>query len=492
MLPVPTLQAVSFAALLLAASVGLAAAPTRAAEQPNIVFILSDDVGYGDLSCYGQQNFQTPRIDRMAAQGLRFSQHYSGSTVCAPSRACLLTGQHTGRVHQRGNGPVRFREDPRDVTIATRLKAAGYDTAMIGKSGLACRSQDGGLPGRKGFDHFFGFLDHAAAHRYYPKHLWRNGAKVAYPNNRGKEGEDYSGDLFLADTLRYLDERAGADRPFFLHLAVQQSHADLQVPDAWRQKFLGRYDEPRVKKSGNYRYEPNPKATYAAMMAYLDDTVGQVLDRLQSLGLAEDTLVLFASDNGAMSEGHWRSEYFQSSGPLRGGKRDLYEGGIRTPLIAWWPGTVTPGGQSDHLSAFWDFAPTACELAGLPPLTAEETDGISYAATLRGDAAAQRQHGLLYWEFYERGGKQAVRLGGGDSRWKGVRLQVGRDRNGPIELYDLQADLGETTDVAAEHPEVVQRVSRAMDAAHTPSPIFKFGGQKAKKGIKGKRPQQKT
>ncbi|MEM6798952.1 MAG: arylsulfatase [Planctomycetota bacterium] len=443
-----------------------------AADQPNIIFILCDDVGYGDLGCYGQKNFQTPRIDQMAAEGLRFTQHYAGSTVCAPSRACLLAGQHTGRVYQRANGPSHFREDPLDLTIATRLKSAGYHTAMIGKSGLACSSKDGGLPNRKGFDYFFGFADHGAAHRYYPEFLWRNGTRVIYPKNHGQEGKDYSGDQFLAETLAYLDDRAALEEPFFLHLSLQQAHADLQVPEAWRQKFLGKYDEPELTPGGHYRFEPNPKATFAAMMSYLDDTIGQVLDRLRSLGLAEDTLVLFASDNGAMSEGYWSREHFNSSGPLRGGKRDLYEGGVRTPMIAWQPGSIEAGRETDHISAFWDFPATACELAGLPPLKPEESDGISYAATLRGEPSGQREHEYLYWEFYEQGGKQAVRLAGKDSRWKGVRLNVSRDRNTPIELYDLSVDLGETTDVAAEHPEVVARIKAVMKEAHTDSPVF--------------------
>lgn len=465
--------------LVVFVAAGSSAAQPRA-SQPNIIFILSDDVGYGDLGCYGQTNFTTPRLDRMAAEGLRFTQHYAGSTVCAPSRACLLAGQHTGHVHQRSNGPYHFREDPHDITIATRLQAAGYHTAMIGKSGLACNSDDGGLPNRKGFDHFFGYTSHRAAHRYYPEYVWRNGDRVEYPNNHGKEGSKYSGDQFLADTLRYLDERSAAREPFFLHLSLQQSHADLQVPDEWRRRFLGKYDEPNVEKQpdAHYRYESNPKATYAAMMTYLDDTVGQVLDKLRELGMAEQTVVFFASDNGAMSEGHWHLDYFNCSGPLRGGKRDLYEGGIRTPMIAWWPGQIAGGGETDQLSAFWDFPATACQLAGLPPIDPAETDGLSYVPTLYGKPAAQEQHKYLYWEFYERGGKQAVRLGGELSQWKGVRLGVNKNRTAPIELYNLDEDLGETTNLAADHPAIVARIAGIMDEAHVESPVFKFGRKK--------------
>lgn len=456
--------------------------PAAESVRPNFIFILSDDVGYGDLSCFGQKNFETPRLDQMAAEGMRFTQHYAGSTVCAPSRACLLTGQHTGHVFQRANGPYTFREDPLDRTIASKLQAAGYHTAMIGKSGLSCNSDDGALPNRKGFDHFFGFTSHAEAHRYYPEFLWRNGDRVDYPGNHGKSGVTYTGDEFLADTLRYLDERAAAGKPFFLHLSLQQSHADLNVPDSWREKFIGKYDEPPYKPTNShYRDEPHPKATYAAMMTYLDDTVGQVLDKLREHNLAENTLVIFASDNGAMGEGHWNRNYFNSSGPLRGGKRDLYEGGIRSPTIAWQPGTVAAGTTTEHVSAFWDFAPTACELAGCSPM--EETDGISFAATLRSQPDQQAKHEYLYWEFYEQGGKQAVRMVGDPNgpQWKGVRLKVGKNPNGPIELYDLSSDLAEQNNVAKEHPEVVAKIAAAMAEAHAESPIFEFGKKPKKK-----------
>ena len=339
-----------------------AATIVRAADPPNIIFILADDLGYGDLSCYGQQHFQTPNIDRMAAEGMRFTQHYAGSTVCALSRACLLSGQHTGHVYQRANGQIAFRPDPQDICIARLLKNAGYQTAMIGKSGLSCRTSNGHLPNDKGFDHFFGYNSHGAAHRYYPESLWRDGEEVPYPGNHGKEGNRYSGDLFLADTLAYLD--AHADGPFFLHLSLQQPHPDLAAPDQWKQPFLGKFDESPFQGNRTYRAEPNPKATFIGMVTYLDATVGKVLDKLRELGIADHTLVLFSSDNGAMSEGGWSRTNFDSSGSLRGGKRDMYEGGIRVPLIAWWPGKVPAGTTSDHVSAFWDFAPTACELAG--------------------------------------------------------------------------------------------------------------------------------
>lgn len=453
--------------LLMAAPCRLSAAASTDTQrqQPNMIFILADDLGYGDLGCFGQENFDTPNLDRMAVEGLIFTQHYAGSTVCAPSRACLLTGQHTGHVYQRFNGNVQFREDPKDLTLAHHLKGAGYATAMIGKSGLSCNSDDGSLPNRKGFDHFFGYVSHEAAHRYYPETLWKDGKLVEYASNSGKEGDQYSGDLFLADTMKYLEQHRSG--PFFLHLSLQQPHADLAVPKEWQAPFLGKFDEVAYK-GGYYRAEANPKATFAGMVTYLDHSVGAVLDKLRELEIDQHTLVVFSSDNGAMSEGGWREEYFNSSGPLRGTKRDLYEGGIRVPTIARWPGVIAEGGKTEHVSAFWDFCPTACELAGIAP--PEDTDGISYAATLKGDAEKQEQHEYLYWEFYEQGGKQAVRWGD----WKGIRLNVMEDRDGPIELYDLAQDLDESENIANEHPEVVAKIRQLMNAAHEASPSISF------------------
>ncbi len=444
------------------------------AAQPNIIFVLADDLGYGDLSCYGQTHFTTPHLDRMAAEGLKFSQHYAGSTVCAPSRACLLTGQHTGHVHQRANGPVAFREDPQDLCVAKWLQDAGYHTAMIGKSGLSCRSDDAMLPYRKGFDHFFGFISHGAAHRHYPVSLWLNGKQVKYPGNHGKEGDTYSGDLFIDDALAFVEQhgrQAEPGRPFFLHLALQHPHLDLAVPEKWREPYRGQFKEkPIGSKKGHFRHEKQPMATFAGMIAHLDDSIGRLLSKLREEGLAENTLVLFASDNGAVTAGGWKHTNFDSSGPLRGCKRDLYEGGVRVPMIAWWPGTIAAGRQTDHVSTFWDFAPTACELAGAP--APANTDGLSYVPTLL-NQGSQPEHDYLYWEFHEQGGKQAVRLG----QWKGIRLNAKKEPNAPLELYNLSNDLGEQHDVSAEHPDVVAQIAALMKQAHTEHPRYHFGGQ---------------
>jgi arylsulfatase A-like enzyme len=436
-----------------------------AAERPNIVFILADDLGYGDLGCYGQKNFATPNIDRLAAEGMRFTQHYAGSTVCAPSRACLLTGLHTGHGTQRANGKVGLRPDPDDLIVARLLKDAGYRTALIGKSPFI-QDDQGRLPNAKGFDHFFGYSSHGAAHRYYPEFLWRNGQRVEFPHNTGKEGVSYSTDVILADALKYLD--ANAAGPFFLHICFQTPHADLNVPDKWRKPFVGKFAEKPFNSDRHYRAESHPKATFAGMMTSLDHAVGQVLAKLDELEIADDTIVFFSSDNGAMSEGGWSREYFNSSGPLRGGKRDLYEGGVRVPLLVRRPGHIAAGATSDHISAFWDFLPTACDLAGVE--TPQGVDGVSYVPTLEGRPADQPRHDYLYWEFHEQGGKQAVRQGD----WKAVRREVHQSPDRPLELYDLAADVGETTDVAAKHPEVVARLKALMREAHVDAPEFKI------------------
>lgn len=433
---------------------------------PNIIFILSDDLGYGDLSCYGQKYFQTPNLDKLASEGVRFTQHYSGSTVCAPSRACLHTGLHTGHVYQRFNGQVQLRHDPQDIILARLLKDAGYHTALIGKSGLSCRSKEGNHPNKKGFDHFFGFTSHWAAHRYYPKWLWQNGDKVTYPDNNGMEGAQYTGDLFLSDALEYIEVQH--QEPFYLHLSLQQPHADLCVPEQWKSPFLGRFKETPFQGDG-YRAEPQPKAAFAGMVTYLDHSVGQVIAKLKELGIDRNTLVVFSSDNGSMSEGGWNKDNFKSSGPLRGGKRDLYEGGIRVPLIAWWPGRIEAGATSDHVSAFWDFLPTACELAGVA--APEGLDGISYLPSLLRES--QPEHKYLYWEFYEQGGKQAVRCG----KWKGIRLDVDKNPRGPLEVYDLEHDLAETHNMAADQPGIAEQLAAFMDEAHVDSDIISFGAK---------------
>jgi arylsulfatase A len=433
------------------------------AGQPNLIFILADDLGWGDTGFNGQVNIKTPRLDQLAREGLVFEQFYAGSTVCAPSRATFLTGHHTGNVWQRFNGRIQFREDPFDITIATRLKQAGYRTAMIGKSGLACNSDDPGLPNRKGFDYFFGYLAHEAAHRYFPQSLVRNGEIVHYPNNQGRMGEQYSGDLILADTLQWLDRHA-QQAPFFLHLSLQQPHADLVAPEEFVAPYRGQFqDRPFVPPGPNqgYRQVDQPAATYAGMVSYLDHSIGQVIDKLRDLGIAENTLVIFSSDNGGHGEGGANPKYHNSNAPFRGLKRDLYEGGIRVPAVAWWSGTVPAGQRTDLQAAFWDLPATFAELAGLPPL--ENTDGISFVPTLTG-RGGQQKHQFLYWEFHEQMGKQGVRMGD----WKGIRLKLQKPQETRFELYDLSSDPAEQINLADQHPEVVFRIIEIMEREHSP------------------------
>ncbi len=443
-------------------------------QQPNIIYILADDLGYGDLGCYGQKVIETPCLDKMAAQGLRFTQHYSGSTVCGPSRSCMLTGKHTGHTFLRGNGNLQMRPDPLDVIFPSALQKAGYHTALIGKSGLACNSDDGSLPNVKGFDYFFGFTSHWNAHWYYPYHLWRNGKKIKYTNNKRHHGDRYSSELVINETLRYLERQK--EGPFFLHVAFQLPHASLRAKEEWKAKYRPILKEtplPPQKSGKGYSYEREPKTTYAAMVSYMDHNVGRILDKLKELGLDSNTLVIFSSDNGAMQEGGHKRSSFNSSGELRGGKRDMYEGGVRTPTIAWWPGTISSGLQTDHLSAFWDISPTLRELAGAEAQT--DTDGLSIVPTLLGKEG-QKKHRYLYWEFYEAGGKQALLKG----KWKLIYLNTVKDSNPKPELYNLDVDPAETKNVASQYPEIVSELKKNMQEAHTPSeyPDFKFASEK--------------
>lgn len=420
---------------------------------PNIIYILADDLGYGDLGCYGQARIKTPCLDRMAAEGMRFTQHYAGSTVCAPSRATLMLGYHTGHLKTPGQGQSLR---PEDRTAAKILKAAGYVTGCIGKWGLG-QAESHGVPTTQGFDHFFGYLNQTHAHNYYPAFLWRNDQRVPLRNEVKRNPKrpkslggaatkrvDYSHDLFAEDALRFLEQHR--DKPFFLYLPFTIPHANNE---SWVAKRHGM----EVPDYGPYATKdwPDAQKGHAAMITRLDRDVGRLLKKLQELGIDRQTVVMFSSDNGPHKEGGALPDFFQSSGPLKGIKRDLYDGGIRVPMIVRWPGTVKSGTVSHHISAFWDFLPTVCDLVGLS--APKSIDGLSFAPTLRGQA--QKEHEYLYWEFLERGGKQALRLG----KWKAVRLGITKNENAPIELYDIENDLRETKNVAKAHPDVVARAA---------------------------------
>ncbi len=429
----------------------LGSAPS--ADKPNIIFIHADDLGYGDLGCYGQKQFQTPCLDKMAAEGTRFTQYYAGNTVCAPSRCALMTGYHMGHAYIRGNAEIPLRAE--DVTVAKILKSAGYSTAVIGKWGLGL-SDNSGRPDKQGFDYSFGYLDHKHAHRQYTDHLYRNGEKVTL------DGKEWSNDLFTKESLEFFEKNKAA--PFFLYLNYANPHAELLVPEDSLAPFKGKFPEkPYVNATADaspdkgYRSQPTPRAAFAAMVTRMDRDVGRLLGRLKELGLDEKTIVFFTSDNGPHKEGGADPTFFNSNGPLRGIKRDLYEGGIRVPMIARWPGKVKAGGVSDFAWAHWDFLPTAAELAGAK--APEGLDGISVVPTLLG--GEQKAHDYLYWEFFERGFDQALRMGD----WKGVRNGLGK----PLELYDLKADVGEKENVADKHPELVTKIEALMKAARTDS-----------------------
>ncbi len=420
---------------------------SAADRPPNIIYIMADDLGYGDLGCYGQKVIQTPNIDRLAREGMRFTDHYSGHTVCRPSRLVLLTGRHSG--HTAIDSNARYVFPPGAQTVTTLLQQAGYATGGIGKWAMG-GADSTGAPHKQGFDLWFGYLDQSEAHNYYPEHLWRNGQQIPLPGNVigphrrvAVQRTTYSHDLMTDEALAFI--RRHADRPFLL-----QAH--FTIPHANNEGGGATGDGMEVPDYGIYtdRDWPNTEKGFAAMVGRLDRDVGRMIDLLHELGIAENTVVLFTSDNGPHQEGGHKMEFFDSNGPLRGLKRDLYEGGIRVPLIVWWPGTVAAGSSCDHPSAFWDFLPTACELAGIEPPA--DIDGISYLPSLLGKP--QPQHEYLYWQA---GSKIAARKG----RYKAVIVGKGK----PFELYDLDADIGEKTNIADDHPEVVAEMRRILTEA---------------------------
>jgi len=444
-----------------------AAAAAKSPRKPNIIYIMADDLGYGDLSCFGQKHFTTPHLDRMAAEGVKFTSYYSGSTVCAPTRCVLMTGVHTGHSHVRGNREVKPEGQapmPADIfTLPRMLKRCGYVTGMFGKWGL-------GAPGSvsdpaRHFDVFYGYNCQRQAHTYYPDHLWHNDKKVPL------DGKTYSADLISDQALKFI--RDNKDRPFFCYYPTTIPHAAMHVPEdshaPFRKKFpqfenkIGRYRGPQVT---------NPIAAFAGMVTRLDRHIGQLLALLKELGIDKNTLVSFTSDNGPHLEGGHDPRFFDSNGPLKGHKRDLYEGGIRVPFIARWPGKIKPGTTCDLPTAMWDVMPTCAQLAGIDPPAG--IDGISYVPALLGQMDKQKKHQYLYWEFYSRGGSQAVRMG----KWKGLRRNVSKAPDAPLELYDLSADIGEKTNIANKHPEIVKKLAGFMKAAHTDSPLWSFRRRK--------------
>lgn len=481
---------------LAALTLVLVALPVRAAETPrppNVVFIIADDLGHGDLGCYGQKKIKTPNVDRLAAEGMRFTQHCSGSPVCAPSRCVLMTGKHPGHALVRNNVATppegQFPLPPNTVTLARLLKDNGYATGAFGKWGLGGPGSTG-VPGKQGVDRFFGYLCQAKAHNFYPPYLWDNDRKVELKNAEMKlpdklpadadpkdpanykayTGKEYSGDLIFEQALKFV--RDSKDRPFFLFVPTTIPHLALQVPEDSLAEYRGKWDDPPYPGGKGYLPQHAPRAAYAAMISRLDREVGRIVALVKELGLDEQTLFVFTSDNGPLDNrfAGTDSEFFNSTAGLRGYKGSLYEGGFRVPCVVRWKGKIEAGSTSDRVTGFEDWLPTLLELTGNTKATPRDLDGISFAPTLRG--RKQEPRPFLYREFPAYGGQQAVRIGD----WKGVRQNlVPRGKAKPdlrVQLYNLRDDPGEKRDVAAQNPAVVAQVERLFREQHTPAKDF--------------------
>ncbi|MEP3838668.1 MAG: arylsulfatase [Algibacter sp.] len=430
-------------------------------KKPNIIFIMADDLGYGDLGSYGQTKIRTPNIDKMAAEGMVFTNHYSGSTVCMPSRASLLTGYDQGHASVRGNpvwtqsgNPVNLNRN--EITVASELKRVGYKTAVIGKWGLSEGETNQNLPSEHGFDYFLGYKKHRHAHHYYWDTLYRNNESfVLKGNNYALKQGEYTHDVFINEALSYVEREK--DNPFFMYLALTIPHLELTVPEASKKPYenLG-WPKRKMNTNGHYKNDLEGNVTYAGMVSRMDRDMGRLFKKLKALGIEDNTIVFFTSDNGPEYES--RDRFFNSNGPLKGGKRDLYEGGIRVPFIVKYPGKIAPNSISNHISAFWDFLPTACELAGILPSN-KNINGISLVPELFGNQENQQNHDFLYWEFNERQGPiQAIRK----DQWKLVWKLEGKP-----ELYNLSVDIRETNNLAMQETEKLKEMLNLLKSART-------------------------
>lgn len=477
-------------------------------SKPNIIYIMADDLGYNEVGCYGQEKIETPNIDALAKNGMKFSRFYSGSPVCAPARCVLLTGKHAGHAYIRGNDEWRERgevwnfakavHDPNlegqrpipanTVTIGKLLQNVGYKTAIVGKWGLGAPLTDG-IPNKQGFDFFFGYNCQRQAHTYYPPFLWKNTEKVwldnpvVAPGTKLEQGADpldpasyakfnlkeYSPDLMFKEIEGFVQNNQ--KNPFFLYWATTIPHVALQAPKRWVDYYVKKFgdEKPYLGKKGYFpcRY---PHATYAAMVSYLDEQIGLLVKQLKKLGIYDNTLIIFTSDNGPSYAGGTDSEWFHSAAPFQSSgdrcKGHVFEGGIREPMIAVWPGKIQPGSKSDFLGAFYDVLPTFCQASGAP--IPDDIDGVSFLPTLLGKPQ-KKQHKFLYWEFPSYGGQQAVRMG----KWKGIRQNILKG-NLKIELYDLDNDIREEHDVAADHPQIVAKIEQIMKEQHVPAKLKRF------------------
>lgn len=430
-------------------------------KKPNIIFIMADDLGYGDIGPYGQTKTRTPNLDKMAAEGMVFTNHYAGSTVCMPSRASLLTGYDQGHASVRGNPvwtesgkPVNLKRH--EITVATELKRVGYKTAIIGKWGLSEGVDNENMPSEHGFDHFLGYKEHRHAHHYYWDTLYHNNKPyILEKNNYALKQGKYTHDVFVNDALSYVEREK--DNPFFLYLALTIPHLELTVPKESKEPYLKLgWPKRKMNTKGHYKNDEEGNTTYAGMISRMDRDLGKLFNKLKELGIDDNTVVVFTSDNGPEYEK--KDRFFNSNGALRGGKRDLYEGGIRIPFIVKYPGKIAPGSKSNHISAFWDFLPTACELVGITP-THKDLNGISLVPELFGNHKQQQKHDYLYWEFNEKHGPiQAIRK----NNWKLVwKLEE------KPELYNLSTDIGETQDLALQEPEKLNKMLTLLKSART-------------------------
>ena len=463
------LKAAGWGAASLALGTDDASAATTGRRRPNVVFILADDLGYADVGCYGQKKIRTPNIDRLAAEGMRFTQFYSGNPVCAPSRCALMTGYHSGHGQVRNNMQVGGQDAwtlgvttggqwplaAGTFTVGHLFKKAGYTTGAFGKWGLG-RVGTTGDPQTQGFDHFFGYICQRQAHTYYPNHLWRDGQVFWIEENKDGAERVYSHDLIAEEALKFL--RTNKDRPFFLYVPFTIPHVSLQVPEDSLAPYKGQWPDPAYDGKRGYVPHASPRACYAGMVSRMDKDVGRITALLKELGLEENTLVIFSSDNGPTNAGGSDASFFGGAGPFHGLKGSVWEGGVHVPFIARWTGRIKPGSESDHVAAFWDFLPTCAELLGEKP--PQGIDGISLLPTLLGQSG-QKKHEYLYWEL---NGQQGVRLGD----WKAVRLRP----NQKIQLFDLKTDIGEKDDIADQHPDVVARMQDIRTNGRTESDVF--------------------
>ncbi len=456
-----------FPVTLLYAGTMMGQLPT-AQMPPNVIYIMADDLGIGDLGCYGQRQIKTPNIDSLASNGMKFMQHYSGSTVSAPSRCALLTGKHMGHASIRGNAKVPgsdglLYETPlpaKEVTVADLFKTKNYATGCVGKWGMGGPGTEG-IPNKHGFDYFYGYLGQSFAHHYYPVFLHENEHKIIL------NGKFYSHDLMLNKALDFIDKND--KKPFFLYFSPTIPHADLNIMKSAMTEYEGQFCEtPFTGKKNGYKSQQDPRATYAAMVTYLDKSVGLIVKKLKEKGLYKHTIIIFTSDNGVHSEGGHDPNFFDSNGPFRGQKRDLYEGGIRTPFIVQWPEIIPKGIITNHISAFWDFLPTMADVihADIP----QNIDGISYLPTLT-RKGNQQEHDCIYFEFFESGGKQSIMTADG---WKLVRLEVSNTSKTREELYNIYTDPAETSNVIKQYPSIANKLREKIANQRTENPLFHF------------------